>query len=61
MSSGSTLPRTGFDVVTIGGTAGVGVVQLSLPLVIAAVGVLMVVAGACMIRMTFRRGRPIDG
>ncbi|MEV2241933.1 hypothetical protein [Micromonospora sp. NPDC049891] len=61
MSSGSTLPRTGVDVITIGGTAGVGVVQLSLPLAIAAVGVLIVIAGACMIRLTFRRGRSIDG
>ncbi|MFF5217548.1 hypothetical protein [Micromonospora sp. NPDC000442] len=61
MSSGGTLPRTGVDVITIGGTAGVGLVQLSWPLVIAAVGVLMVIVGAGMIRLTFRRGRSING
>lgn len=57
--SGGTLPRTGLGVVTIGGAAGVGAYSLPLPLALALGGVAIVVAGALLVRLTFRRQRPV--
>lgn len=57
--SGGSLPRTGLGaVVSIGGVAGVGQVGVPMPVVIALAGVVLVVAGALMVRIGFRRRRP---
>ncbi|MFV2012501.1 MULTISPECIES: hypothetical protein [unclassified Micromonospora] len=56
--SGDSLPRTGANAaVTIGGVAGLGQLSLPLPLVMAATAVVMIIFGAVLVRLSFRRGR----
>jgi hypothetical protein len=57
--SGGSLPRTGIGVVTIGGVAGIGGYTLPLPVAIALGGVAVVLLGALLVRLTFRRKRPV--
>lgn len=55
--SGGSLPRTGIKAVVIGGVGGVGVYAVPLPMVLAAVAAVLVVAGALLVRFSFRPGR----
>ena len=57
--SGGSLPKTGFGVITIGGVAGVGTSTLPLPIAIALAGATAVIVGAILIRLSFRRKRPV--
>lgn len=57
--SGGSLPRTGFGVVTVGGIAGVGGYTLPLPVALALGGIATVLIGALIVRLTFRRKRPV--
>ncbi|GAA4439730.1 hypothetical protein [Phytohabitans houttuyneae] len=58
--SGGSLPRTGSGAFAVGGTvAGVSLeASIPMPLAVAAVGVALVLAGALLIRLGFRRRRP---
>jgi UDP-N-acetylmuramyl pentapeptide phosphotransferase/UDP-N-acetylglucosamine-1-phosphate transferase len=58
--SGGSLPRTGSGAIALGGTiAGVSLeASVPMPLIVAAVGVTLVLAGALLIRLGFRRRRP---
>lgn len=59
--SGGSLPRTGAGAVTIGGgIAGLGGgITMPLPVAIALLGVGIVLVGSLMIRLGFRRKRPV--
>lgn len=56
--SGGSLPVTGLGALTLGGVAGLGVLNVPLPMGVAAVAVATIAAGAVLVRMSFRRGRP---
>ncbi|WBB96593.1 MULTISPECIES: hypothetical protein [unclassified Solwaraspora] len=56
--SGDSLLRTGANLaVTLGGVAGLGQLSLPLPLMMAVTAAVMIIIGAVLIRLSFRRGR----
>ena len=56
--SGGSLPHTGFKAaVALGGVAGLGYVPVPLSIVMAAIAVGFVIAGAIFVRLSFRPGR----
>lgn len=59
--SGGSLPKTGAGAITIGGgVAGLGGgISMPMPLAIALVAVGLVLVGSLMIRLGFRRKRPV--
>lgn len=56
--SGGTLPKTGIGALTVGGVAGYGATRVPIPIVIATTAILLVVAGAVLVRVGWRRRRP---
>jgi hypothetical protein len=58
--SGGSLPRTGIGAVALA-VPGTGLaVALPLPVVLALVAGALIIGGALMIRLTWRRRRPVD-